>query len=116
MSAGILSVIRDVLRNNRMSKQKDRVENAVRTLAQAQADAEFHRVMANHYTLRAGETDPQVDWWGYAENKQKEQDHVESHAVYSRKAFEANAMVKAEQARYVRLLDGPGVAGAEDQT
>lgn len=111
----LLRLIREVVFGNPQLKQQERIEDAVRDHAKLISDADYHRIMANYYTARAATIDPNNDWWGYASVKQKEYDNVQEHARYVERATEAGARVEAEQARAVRLYNGPDVAGSEGQ-
>lgn len=107
----VFAAIRDTFRTHRIARQHQRVIDAVMSNARANSDAEFHRIMANFYTERASSIDPQIDWWDFAEAKQKEYDHVEEHQAHGARGAETAAVVDAEKARYVRLLNGPDQAG-----
>lgn len=107
----VFAAIRDTLRSNRIAKQKQRVIDAVKVQARATSDKEFHRIMSDFYTQRVAAIDPHNDWWEFAENKQKEQDHVEEHQSHGARSEEAAAVVAAEQARYVQLLNAYSDAG-----
>lgn len=95
----MIARIKEMLHSDRMSKRKARIEKAVRAKAAATGDAEFHRVMADYYTARVATIDPDVDWWGFADAKQKEQDNIDLFQKYSRNVEEATARIKAEEVR-----------------
>lgn len=107
----VFAAIRDTLRENKIAKQKQRVDDAIKVRARAASEKEYHRVMADFYTERAAGVDPHQDWWEFAAAKEKETEHVAECQAYGARADEAAAQVVAEKARYVQLLNGHGGTG-----
>lgn len=92
--------IKEMVRVDRISKRKARLESAVRAKANAFGEAEYHRMMSDYYSGCVAAIDPHADWWGFADAKQKEQDNIAMFQEYSKKVSEASARIEAEQARY----------------
>ena len=101
----ILQAIREMIHNQREYKAKERITDALKAHAKAASDAEYHRIMADFYTKRADKIDPEIDWWGFAEAKQKETEHVQDHQHKVIQRNEAMIKVDAEQARYNKLKE-----------
>lgn len=93
----ILHTIRSTLRGNRVRKQYERVEKAIREKAQLASDMEFNRTMASFYTERVMDIDPHKDWWNFAEAKQKQYDHQLDFVRYEKRTEEADAKVEANK-------------------
>lgn len=64
-------MLRDVFR----STPQQRIEALHRERAKMMGDQEYHRTLANYYTERAASLDPNVNWWEFADAKQKEFDN-----------------------------------------
>lgn len=79
-------LFRDTLLGDPVSTQYEREQREQRTRAREEAEAEYHRIMANFYTDRVLAIDPNADWWGFAEAKQKQYDHQTECLRYERRA------------------------------
>lgn len=93
----LVHTIRSTLRSNRVRKQYERVETAIRAKAQLVSDLEFNRTMSNFYTERVFDIDPHTDWWAFAEAKQKQCDHQNDFVQYENRILEADAKVEANK-------------------
>lgn len=90
-------MIRDGFRHERLRRQYARVETSIRNKASLASDMTFHQTMVDFYTDRVSTTDPNVDWWGFAEAKQKQVDNQEDIRLLSKRLAEADATVKAHK-------------------
>lgn len=109
-------LIREVIKGDPLTKQNERVEEAIKAKAQKVSDAEFNRTMANFYTERLLGIDPNTDWWEFADAKQKQHDRQAACMEHEAGLAEAAKLVEAETARYVQLhneLCGTGQGGAQ---
>lgn len=93
----ILNFIRGMFRDNRVRANYDKLEKAIRTKAKFVSDLEFHRSMADFYTSRVLEIDPDNDWWYFADSKQKQYDHQQDLLAYEKRVEEADAEVAAQK-------------------
>lgn len=64
-------MVRDIFRTT----PQQRIEALQRERAKMMGDQEYHRTLANYYTERAASLDPNVNWWEFADAKQKEFDN-----------------------------------------
>lgn len=71
----VLRLWRDLFLGDAERAQYEREQREQRLKAREEAEAEYHRRMANFYTDRVLAIDQHTDWWGYAEAKQKQYDH-----------------------------------------
>lgn len=110
----LIHTIRSTLRSNRVRKQYERVEKAIREKAQLVSDLEFNRTMGNFYTERVLDIDPHTDWWNFAEAKQKQHDHQNDFVRYEKRIQEADAKVEAnKQAFFAAQKELDGLPAAE---
>jgi hypothetical protein len=112
----IVDAIRRAIATHRAGREYEKIEAAIRTEARLASEAEFHRTMSDWYTKQLDAIDPHADWWGFAQTKQKEQDHIIDHRIYSQRRAEAQKIIAARTAqRWVRMTSGnrpdQGVAG-----
>lgn len=96
----LLDRLKSMRQNSRVDTLYEKIEIAIRKKADLIAEQEFDRTMANFYTERLLEIDPNVDWWGFAQNKQKQHDHQESFTQLTDKIAEAEAVVKGRKAAF----------------
>lgn len=98
----VWGLIVNTLRANRVQKQYERVESAIKAQAQCVSDAEFNRTMANFYTERVLALDPHnIDQvWAFADAKQKQHDHQQDCLRHESYGAEARARVDAEKQRF----------------
>lgn len=108
----MLNALFQMLFGENIKAQQQKVEDAIRVKAQRIGDLEYERTMANFYTDRSMSIDPQTDWWGFADAKQKQHDHQLAFVACEGRVEVATARVAAETARYVRLLDRSADTGA----
>lgn len=97
----VLNLIRSTLKDNKVRKQYERVEKAIRAKAQLASDMEFHRTMSNFYTERVMDINPHQNWWDFAAAKQKQYDHQEDFVRYEKRIEEADANVEANKQAYL---------------
>lgn len=93
----ILNFVRGMFRDNRVRTQYGKLEKAIRVKAKFVSDLEFHRSMADFYTSRVLEIDPDNDWWNFADAKQKQYDHQNDLLAYEKRVEEADAEVAAQK-------------------
>lgn len=93
------------LRGDKLRAQYQKVEDALREKAEMASDVEFHRTMQSFYDTRSANIDPHVDWWGFADAKQKGFDHGQSSEKYNKKLEEASAKLKARESALAVLLN-----------
>ena len=96
----ILQSIRRYMTDNRIRRQYERVEKAIRDKASLASNLEFHRTMSNFYTERVLDIDPHTDWWDFANAKQKQYDHQEDFGIYEKRILEADAKVAANKTAF----------------
>lgn len=99
----ILQEIKNYIRSNRVRKQYERVEKAIRDKALLASELEFHRTMGDFYTERVQTIDPHSDWWNFAEAKQKEYDHKEDSNRVANRILKANAKVSANKLAFLAM-------------
>lgn len=88
-----------------IKRQYERIEAAAKRKAEAVADAELHRTLANFYTMRVMTIDPHIDWWGFADAKQKQHEHQVACIKFDHEVEEAHAQVQAEDQRFYTLIN-----------
>jgi hypothetical protein len=100
----IIDAIKNLLSAHRAERQYEKIEAAIRTEARLASEAEFHRTMADWYTKQLDGIDPHADWWGFAQTKQKEQNHIADHRVFEGRREEARKIIDARstQSRVLR--------------
>lgn len=110
----VWKLLRDAFRGDPIRKQEERVELAVENANELRADAKFYSMMQGHYVKLASLIDPKQNWWGYANAMEKATRFGEQFREVTEDAQNALAIVDAEQARLVQLLDGPASTGKGD--
>ena len=103
MIVPFLHYLREHHRKSRLQNGDQKVQDAMRVLSRRIADAEFHRTMAGFYTDRVIATNPHVDWWGFADAKQKQYDHQLDCLAEEKRTEEARAVVEARKAELAKL-------------
>jgi hypothetical protein len=98
-----ISAVRKFRISRRFRAQYERVEKSIRAKAQLVSDLEFHKTMQSFYTERVLEIDPHVDWWDFADAKQKQHDHQMDCIHLERRVAEAEAKVEATKNAYRAL-------------
>lgn len=101
----VWGLLREVIVGDPVKKQYERVEDSIKTKAKRVSDAEFNRTMANFYTERVMAIDPHIDWWDFADAKQKQYDHQIECVKNDRQVDEAQARVLAETQRFHALRE-----------
>lgn len=66
---------RDVFWGDPAQTQYEREQREQRVRAREEAEAEYHRKLAEYYTQRVLSLDPDTHWWEFAEAKQKQYEH-----------------------------------------
>lgn len=97
----MIHTIKSTLRGNRVRKQYQRVEKAIREKAQMVSELEFNRTMGNFYTERVLDIDPHQDWWGFADAKQKQYEHQNDFLRYEKRIEEADAKVEGNKQAFL---------------
>lgn len=77
---------RDSLWGDPAQTQYDREQRQMRITAREEAEAAYHRKLADYYTERVLALDPNEAWWEFAEAKQKQYDHQCECLRYERRA------------------------------
>lgn len=100
-------MVRDVLFGTPVRRKYDKVEAAIKAKAEAMSQREFHLAMWNFYTARVEIIEPHLNWWGFAEAKQKQYDHSIEAATWEDRVEEADGVLAARDAELKVLEGGP---------
>jgi hypothetical protein len=99
----VLTVLREFIVGDPLVRHYGHVERAIKRKAERVADAEFARTMAHFYTERVLNIDHNVDWWGFADAKQKQHDYQRDTLLYDKRVDEASQQAEARMKQYQRV-------------
>lgn len=95
--------VKKIILGDPAQRAYEQLQDAYKALSRRIAAAEYHRVMAQFYTDRVLEIDPNANWWGFAHAKQCQFDHQEDQRYCQKRIEEAEATVNACRARLQQL-------------
>ncbi len=93
----ITNMIRETIRSGKLRKQYAFVEKCIREKAHLMSNLEFCRTMADFYTERVLEIDPNREWWDFADSKQKQTEFQQDFELYQKRIVEAEARIVASR-------------------
>lgn len=91
--------------NARVDVAYARMKKANERHAQHTAELEYHLRMKLFYERQLKETDPNTDWWEWAEAKEREHEHTKDAFALETKARRLSEQALAREAQY-RTLRG----------
>lgn len=100
------AMLKDALFGCPIQKQEERVDYAVTRHAEALGDIQFAYMMRKHYADLAQSIKPDINWWGYANAKEKEKHYEELYQANCERAAELSAKMDAERARLATIRAG----------
>jgi hypothetical protein len=100
------AMLKDSIFGCPIQKQEERLDKAVTRHAESLGDIQFAYMMRKHYTDLAAAIRPDVNWWGYASAKEKEQYYEEMYQQGCERAAELEACVSAERTRLATIRAG----------
>lgn len=99
----IVMAFTSIILGDPLKNQYQKIELAIKTKAQLVSDHEFNRVMENFYIDRCLAIDPHMDWWGFADAKEKQMEYNKQLARLAKKIQTAMAHVKAQEAAFEKM-------------
>lgn len=91
----MIKLLIHAVRGNGALRLQEKVDEAAKTLAARRGESEVSRYMMQFFMDRADNIDPVDDWWGYAQARQKQEDHMQDLRINQRRVEECWARLEA---------------------
>lgn len=70
------------------------LDQAIRRAALLHGDAQQAAIAASYYAILLADTDPHIDWWRFADLKQRHVDSITEHVLLTERADKAAGQVR----------------------
>lgn len=93
----------NILFGDQVSRARSRVKDAAEDLARKNAEVQFHQYLKYFHQDLAAQTDPETNWWTFADHKQKAYDHQEEMAYWEDRALTSQKKLTASVERLAAI-------------